>query len=135
MKIGDKVKCVCETSTNYGQIAIVTDICGDTIYVKYSDGDEGKGKSKYYKLTTENPINKVSGKIMSLKESFLTGMLSEPMKSYRKAGITNGDNLLTEDGVKVFLSYLLSKEPLEGGFKTEVVDGIIADMKDSKECK
>ena len=63
----------------------------------------------------------------NLKEKFLLAITSEPMKSFRKAGVTNGDDLLTEDGQKIFLSWLLKKNSDE--FKKDVVDGILEDEK------
>ncbi len=44
-------------------------------------------------------------------EKFKLFLTKEPFKTYRKAGITNGDNILTDDGVKIFLTYLLDKNP------------------------
>lgn len=57
---------------------------------------------------------------LNMKEKFITMFLSEPEKSFRKAGITNGDGLLTDDGQKVFLTWILKKNG--DTFKTEVVD-------------
>lgn len=62
---------------------------------------------------------------MNLKEKFITAFLSEPEKSFRKAGITNGDGILTDEGQEVFLTYLLKKEGAT--FKTEVVDVLLAE--------
>jgi|ERR1035437_2623526 hypothetical protein len=70
-------------------------------------------------------------KTMSIKESFISVFLTEPEKSYRKAGITNGDGLLTCDGRDIFLTWLLKQYP---NFKTEVVDSILADQKEQKTC-
>lgn len=61
-------------------------------------------------------------------ERFATAILPEPEKSFRKAGITNGDNLLTSDGQKVFLSWLLKKYGVD--FKKDVVDELL--KKDEK---
>ncbi len=128
MKVGDKVQCLSEKSTNYKQVGEVTCIEGDIISVKYPDGDTGKGKSKYYKLTSCNPIHKVQSTIMGLTDKFLLGIKAEPQRSFRKAGITNGDDLLTSEGTQVFLAWLLKEN--EDAFKTEVVDPIIEEMKD-----
>lgn len=68
---------------------------------------------------------------MNIKEKFILTLTREPQKSFRKAGITNGDDMLTDDGVKVFMTWMLNKNA--EAFKTEVVDGLLADMKD--ECK
>jgi len=74
-------------------------------------------------------INK--NKSMNLKEKFILAITSEPKKSFRKAGITNGDDLLTEDGEKVFLTWLLEKNSDE--FKKEVVDELLKEEEIKKE--
>ena len=60
---------------------------------------------------------------MNIKEKFLTSLKSEPEKSFRKTEITNGDDLLTEDGKIIFLTWLLKKHGDE--FKKEVVDELL----------
>ena len=74
-----------------------------------------------FKLVINNTNN------MSIKEKFITAFLSEPDKSFRKAGITNGDGLLTEEGESIFLTWLLKQQG--DAFKTAVVDGLLEDMK------
>ena len=63
----------------------------------------------------------------SLLEKAAIAFKNEPEKSFRKAGITDGDDLLTEDGVKLFLSFLLRKYGAE--FKKEVVDPLLVEEK------
>lgn len=65
---------------------------------------------------------------MDLKEKFALTLTSEPYKSFRKARITNGDDLLTDDGMRIFLSWLLKKNA--DAFKLEVVDEIVKEDKD-----
>ena len=67
---------------------------------------------------------------MSIIESFAQLVKSEPQKSFRKAGITNGDDLLTDEGVKVFLTWLLNKNANE--FKEEVVTPLLVELKENK---
>lgn len=133
-KIGDVVKLVTtrfddETSNpwwggRFGYIkGSVSDLGIDYIRVSWDTG-----RSNTYHTTDLELINndssKESNKTMpNLKEKFLLAITAEPMKSFRKAGITNGDDLLTEDGEKVFLSWLLTKNQEE--FKKEVVDQIL----------
>lgn len=74
-------------------------------------------------ITNEN-------KKMSIKDKFAVMFLKEPEKSFRKAGITNGDNVLTSEGQDIFLSFLLLKNGAE--FKTEVVDELLKEDKDDK---
>lgn len=64
-------------------------------------------------------INKTS---MNIKEKFKLAFMKEPEKSFRKTGITNGDDFLTEEGVQVFLGWLLKKHGDD--FKKEVVDDL-----------
>lgn len=64
---------------------------------------------------------------MNLKEKFITAFLSEPEKTFRKEGITNGDGFLTSDGTQLFLSYLLQK--FGADFKKDVVD-LLVEKKD-----
>ena len=63
-------------------------------------------------------------KPMSLRERFVLAITPEPKKSFRKAGITNGDDLLTESGRDIFLAYLLHNK-FATDFKKEVVDDIL----------
>ncbi len=60
----------------------------------------------------------------SVTEKFKLAFMKEPEKSFRKSGITNGDDFLTEDGVQVFLGWLLKKHGDD--FKKEVVDDLLA---------
>ena len=73
-------------------------------------------------------INDKKSTMKNIKESFVLLLKSEPEKSFRKAGITDGDDLLTNDGQLVFLTWLLNKN--KDVFKTEVVDGLLADKED-----
>jgi hypothetical protein len=66
--------------------------------------------------------------IMDLKQQFVLGLTKEPQKSFRKAGITNGDDLLTADGQQIFLSWLLHEKHADD-FKTQIVDGILEENK------
>jgi len=59
----------------------------------------------------------------SLTEKFALVFKSEPEKTFRKAGITNGDDMLTADGQAIFLSFLLKKHGAD--FKKEVVDPML----------
>lgn len=133
-KIGDNVKVVkkiipsgCINTVDIGFEGIIKEFKktnGGTVdYVEFV----GHHHSTYavvesLELITSNKTN------MNLKEKFITAFLGEPEKTFRKAGITNGDGLLTDEGQKIFLSYLLKKEGAT--FKTEVVDVLIAEEKE-----
>lgn len=69
-----------------------------------------------------------NNKIMNIKEKFVLMLTEEPQKSFRKTGITNGDDLLTEEGQKIFLSWLLHKK-FADDFKKEVVEDLLEEIK------
>jgi len=79
---------------------------------------------KNYQLELISSTNQTT---MDIKEKFQLAFKSEPEKSFRKAGVTNGDDYLTDDGQKIFLSWLLKKNGAD--FKTEVVDDLLKDDK------
>jgi len=56
-------------------------------------------------------------------EKFALAMTKEPKKSFRKAGILDGENLLTTTGSRIFLFWLLEK--YENEFKEEIVDKLL----------
>jgi hypothetical protein len=66
-----------------------------------------------------------------LKEKFILGLTKEPQKSFRKSGITNGDDMLTEEGTEIFLTWLLHEKFAED-FKKEVVDDILKGLKEEE---
>ena len=130
-KVGDKVKildCYDKPSASDGGVAFVTDMRNEV-------GKECtiKGLTAGRVYLVENGwtwlekwlVLSNNKKNMNLKEKFAQMFLSEPEKSFRKAGITNSDGVLTDDGQVVFLSYLLKREGAT--FKTEVVDPILAE--------
>src|SRR3990167_10070166 len=65
---------------------------------------------------------------MNLKDKFTLAFKGEPEKTFRKTGITNGDDFLTEDGQHVFLGWLLKKHGEE--FKKDVVDDILKEQEE-----
>lgn len=81
-----------------------------------------------WQLVEDNNNNK---SIMeSLKEKVALVFKGEPEKSFIKAGVMNPDETLTSDGQSVFLAWLLKENSTK--FKTDVVDVILAEDKDSK---
>jgi hypothetical protein len=88
--------------------------------------EKGQFVEQDLELITANNNNTF---MATLKEKFISAFLTEPEKSYRKSGITNGDGVITDEGQQVFLTWLLKANP---SFKTEVVDAILAEDKDSK---
>ncbi len=120
-KVGDRVKI--NESCHRNEEGVITNINGSTIAVRVdgsTDPSSHSGHESYLELIKSQNI------MSNLTEKFALAFKKEPEKSFRKAGITNGDDLLTEDGVKVFLGWLLQQNGEK--FKTEVVDGILAEM-------
>lgn len=75
----------------------------------------------FYENDVVSIINNSKPKIMeNLKEKFLNLLTPEPAKSFRKAGVTNGDNLLTPEGQELFLNWMFGQN--QDLFKKEVVD-------------
>lgn len=71
----------------------------------------------------DNPIYISNGGWWVNEGDLKHAVTPEPQKSFRRAEITDGDNLLTQDGQRIFLTWLLGKYADE--FKTAVVDGLL----------
>lgn len=147
-KVGDKVKNVSPTgeevviqngrghkwnNTRNGKIGIVTRLdcvaCNgytNCIEVTYSNGEIGVGLDYHYKL--------VSTKMSSPTHRFKSLFIGEPLKSFIKAGIKTEDNMLTEEGERIALNWLLSTKATEDLFNTEVVQPILAAEKEEKKA-
>jgi len=57
----------------------------------------------------------------NLVENFKNLFVKEPQKTFRSLGITDNNDILTDEGQKIFLSYLLHNKFSED-FKKEIVD-------------
>lgn len=123
-KVGDKVKVL---GQRYGghRIGTLGTIIGtfgsDCLWIVNDKGETHYNWEGELELISDNKNN------MNIKEKFTLAFKSEPEKSFRQAGITNGDDFLTEDGVKIFLGWLLKKHGTE--FKTDVVDELLKEDK------
>lgn len=128
MKPGDKVKAITGGQHDGLEGVISRKYDGQQAwYVRFIDGRE-EGYMEY----NLQIINKNMS--INLKEKFALALTKEPMKTFRKAGITNGDNLLTEEGVTIFLSWLLdTKYAVE--FKKDIVDGMLKDQEEEEDKK
>lgn len=89
----------------------------------YSDLEEEVNPNLF---DSNNPSNK---SMSNLIEKFKIACTREPQKSFRKAGVTDGDDMLTNDGQKVFLTWLLNTK-MAAEFKKEVVDGLLEKQED-----
>lgn len=102
---------------------------GSTVIVyKNRDSNTFYYRDDWYISLGDVTILEIINKTMNIKEKFALAFKSEPEKTFRKAGVTNGDDYLTDDGQKIFLSWLLKKYGVE--FKKEVVDELVKEDKD-----
>lgn len=143
LKEGDEVE-VAQTETIYTinkLKGIVGEIHSDKFYLWQDERDGSSGEKKpvsrgkkyswsVHKDDAEITLINSKSITMSLIKKFSDLFVQEPKKSFRNAGVTDSSDILTEDGQKVFLSWLLSKN--QDAFKTEVVDKII-ETSDKKE--
>ena len=141
LKEGDEVEITQEEGSFTTLKGIVGEIRPNEFYLWQDerDGSEGfkspKSRGKKYswcihKDDAEITLLNSKSITMSLIKKFSDLFVQEPKKSFRNAGVTDSSDILTEDGQKVFLSWLLSKN--QDAFKTEVVDKII-ETSDKKE--
>ncbi len=119
-KVGDKFR------DEVGRTTTITSISSDGGYGRYPYNTDNWGHCSEDYLESKQLITPMT----RLTEAFSLAFKSEPEKSFRKAGITNGDDLLTDEGQKVFLGFLLEMHKAE--FKTKVVDEILKELDDKK---
>ena len=133
-KIGDKVKVVRHKNNCYyseiGETGVVTNVgYFDDVYPIQIRLEKKNSKGLYEEKFAEEDLELITTNTnnMNTLDKFALLFKSEPEKSFRKAGITNSDDMLTDDGQKIFLSWLMKKNG--DAFKTEVVDPLLADTK------
>lgn len=144
MKEGDKVKIIGDRfhDSNGSRINEKGRIC--TIYRLCCDSYKDNGYiGRLYELRNEDgqqtyafedDLQVINNNMsVNIKEKFTLAFKKEPEKSFRKTGITNGDDFLTEDGQLIFLGWLLKKHGEE--FKKDVVDDLLKDQEEDKATK
>ncbi len=147
LHVGDVVRFVPETDAPHDMIGREFTIkCVDSRGCGYVLDNEGgtKGtpcncgkhnwttaqKGRNVEIIKSSSSKTVMETITSLTSSFVNLFTTEPMKSFKKAGIVDGDNLLTKEGEKVFINWLFSKN--QEAFNTEVVQPILAEKEAKK---
>lgn len=122
-KVGDRIKRV------HGGDDARYDMCRGNVYTfRRDDGSNinvSENSGSWDPCNFELVTNSNKTIMSSLKEKFVSAFLTEPEKTYRKVGITNGDGVITPEGQELFLTWLLKQNPT---FKTEVVDIIAAEQ-------
>lgn len=100
-------------------------------YILDSNNNSVDSCSTCYKVEHLMQLNNLSTKLKNtmstLTEKFALALTSEPQKTFRKVGITNSDNLLTEEGTKVFLAWLLNSK-FGDEFKKDVADDMLKEL-------
>jgi len=139
-KIGDKVKII--DNSNYSSLPMGKE--GVIINYNYNDGyryyivDFGYGSYQtmigYQLALVDKKLIINEEKNMNVREKFILAVTPEPKKSFRKAGITDGDDFLTDEGVKVFLTWLLHNK-YSAEFKKDVVDDILEEQRKEEKKK
>lgn len=124
-KLGDRVEVVGKNgrtvgSRPIGYVGVVTSTstswCGDEGGIYYLDNGNGSYESELRLVNSKNII-------MNIVEKFKNSFIQEPERTFKKAGITNGDGILTSDGRDIFFAWLLKQNADK--FKAEVVDELI----------
>jgi hypothetical protein len=148
LEVGNRVRGSGSSDTRGGYTGTVYSIQGSKATIKRDDKQHGGGEfipdyGSGWSVTKKSDgtwgADTLSGTLtiiseegcMGLKECFILSLAKEPQKSFWKAGITNGDDLLTDEGAKVFLSWLLHNKFSED-FKKDVVDDLLKDQNDKK---
>lgn len=133
-KVGDKIKMIQDCSGCLeGEICEIH-CCSrsgryDCLFARGKEG-ECSCQNKWELISSSETIS-LGEKIMNIKEKFILALTKEPQKSFRKVGVTDGDDLLTEDGQKVFLSWLLHSK-FADEFKKDVVDNMLKELEEKK---
>lgn len=125
-KVGDRVRLINVdksggSETRIGDCAEVTSAIKTdkkTFYkIRFEDGYEYRVKSSEIEI-----ISSIDKTITNMKEKFIQLFLSEPTKSLRKSGLINGDNIATDEGVKLYVSYLMTNDTK---FNADVVQAML----------
>lgn len=110
----------------------VREINQQGLHVERDDNTQGGGRyvtgyGNLYLMSPSSIEEIINSNIMSnsLLSSFKSAFLTEPEKTFRKAGVTNDDGLLTQEGLTVFLAFLLKKHGDE--FKKDIVDKLLTE--------
>jgi len=113
-------QCYC-SGWEFGIEKDYVDIIDDNLNITYANSSVIYANPKVGENNSKN-------KIMNIKEKFILAITPEPKRSFRKAGITDGDDMLTDEGVKIFLTWLLYNK-FADEFKKEVVDEMLKEEK------
>lgn len=122
-KVGDKLRQV-KAGNDSGEIGQITEIIAITPEGKYEANDSFWTENyliENFELITNNKSN------MSLTQKFINAFKPEPYMTFREKGITNSDDMLTEEGKDLYINWQFKKDAAT--FKTDVADKIVDETK------
>lgn len=144
--VGDKVRVRTDLTIDqeYGETEVCFDrgmsrFCGQevTIAFVFGDGDYKIAEDRTYYWCDElfeSNTTKTNGLFLSFKNPIMSLVslyknlrLSEPQKSFQKAGVTDANGQLTEEGLALFVNYMLDQNG--EGFNKDVVQPILEAQK------
>lgn len=133
-KIGDKVRLINNQNVSSFSVGIIGVIESEERYENYRayySVNFGYNANQLIWANCLELIDKIN--LMNLKEKFVLAITPEPKKSYRKVGITDGDDVPTDEGVRIIIGYLLhNPDKTIKDFKTDVVDPILKEKEEEK---
>lgn len=155
LKAGDKVR-VLPGRTNLERCAsgnvlknnkngylVLRSVPGEQSYYRWTAIDNNGEERDYcsdhglreedFILLNENNQEIIQPSFMTnLIQSFTNLFVSEPQKSFLKAGITDQNGNVTPEGNTVFTTWLLNQPANSAAFKTAVVDPLLAESESAK---
>jgi hypothetical protein len=102
-KVGDKFEIIADSvchSFKMGEIRTITHIVGEHIYSTQLGNSTGC-------YVTPCDIKLINNNNTNMLEKFKLAFMSEPEKSLTQAGFIGSDGMITSDGQKIFLTWLL----------------------------
>lgn len=138
--IGQKYRVVGNTCSHDKEIGDIVEVYSGRNLVSFHYKEDSRGEWYINLCDVElikekgedsNNSNNKKSFMSTLTEKFTLALTKEPQKTFRKVGITNGDDILTDDGQKVFLAWLLNAK-FADDFKKDVADGMLKDLEEKK---
>lgn len=139
--VGDKVK-IKPSDCSDSFEGYIGEIDSLAFYVWQDEKDGAKGYfypstrgfkySWYVRKADDGTVEVLSSKkniMTNVLEKFKVSLLPEPEKTFRKLGLIDGDNMLTNDGTTLMMNFLLNKH------KKEFNDEVVSKLVDEKEEK
>jgi hypothetical protein len=131
-KVGDKVKIVSNSASHgfiLGSVRIVDGVGGSCYHSTNESGYKDSGC--YFYAADAVLISKKTTIMENLIKAWKNLGVTEPNKSQRAVGITDENDVVTTDGAKLFLSYLMGKD--DGTFDKDVTFPLAKELEEKKD--